>query len=145
MKKKNGQILSNFRNKLLPLQDIFYLILKFKVMDIGNNLRTIRTKNNMSQQEVADFVGVDRKTYISWEAGTSDVKGIYIPKLAEFLHVDINDLFKEKSRDIVITQHNTESKDGSINGIIIVLNDKDTMNQLVETIKNRFGNNSEKQ
>ncbi|MDR2653043.1 MAG: helix-turn-helix domain-containing protein [Prevotellaceae bacterium] len=36
-------------------------------MNIGNNLRAIRTKSNISQQEVADFIGVDRKTYVSWK------------------------------------------------------------------------------
>jgi len=109
-------------------------------MSIGKNLKVIRIKNNVSQQEVADFVGVDRKTYVSWEAETAGIKSVYIPKLAEFLHVGINDLFSEKSRDIIINQNNTENKDSSINGIIVLLNDKDSMNQIVEVLKNRFEN-----
>ena len=54
-------------------------------MNIGDNLRVIRNKKNISQQEIADFLGIDRKTYVSWEAGTVDIKSSYLPKLAEFL------------------------------------------------------------
>jgi len=107
-------------------------------MSIGDNLRVIRNKKNISQQEIADFLGVDRKTYVSWEAGTADIKSSYIPKLAEFLHVEINDLFREKSADIVINQNNTDNKDGSINGIVLLLTDKEAVNQLVEIMKDRF-------
>ena len=107
-------------------------------MSIGDNLRVIRNRKNISQQEVADFLGVDRKTYVSWEAGMADIKSSYIPKLAEFLHVEINDLFREKSADIVINQHNTDNKDGSINGIVFLLTDKEAVNQLVEIMKEKF-------
>ena len=109
-------------------------------MSIGDNLRVIRNKKAVSQQEIADFLGVERKTYISWEMGTADIKSAYIPKLAEFLHVEINDLFREKSSDIVINQHNTDNKDGSINGIVLLLTDKKAVDQLVEIMRNRFDN-----
>jgi len=107
-------------------------------MSIGNNLKKIRSRNNVSQQEVADFLNIDRKTYVSWEAGETDIKSSYIPKLAEFLHVEINDLFREKSADIVINQHNTDNKDGSVNGIVILLTDKESVDELVKVMKDRF-------
>jgi DNA-binding XRE family transcriptional regulator len=34
-------------------------------MNIGDNLKVIRNKKNVSQQEIADFLGIDRKTYVS--------------------------------------------------------------------------------
>ncbi|MDR2692298.1 MAG: helix-turn-helix domain-containing protein [Dysgonamonadaceae bacterium] len=107
-------------------------------MSIGDNLRVIRNQNNISQQEVADFLGVDRKTYVSWEAGTVDIKSSYIPKLAKFLRVEINDLFREKSSNIVINQHNADNKDSSINGIILLLTDKEAVNQLVEIMREKL-------
>ena len=107
-------------------------------MSVGDNLRIIRNKKNISQQEIADFLGVDRKTYVSWEAGTADIKSSYIPKLAEFLHVEIKDLFREKTADIIITQHNTYNKDNSINGIVLLLTDKEAVDQLIEVMKKRF-------
>jgi DNA-binding XRE family transcriptional regulator len=111
-------------------------------MNIGDNLKVIRNRNNVSQQEVADFLGIDRKTYVSWEAGTVDIKSSYIPKLAKFLHVEINDLFREKFSHIVINQHNTDNKNSSINGIVLLLTDKEAVNQLVEIMKEKFGNQS---
>ena len=107
-------------------------------MSIGNNLKKIRSRNNVSQQEVADFLNIDRKTYVSWETGETDIKSSYIPRLAEFLHVEIKDLFREKSADIVINQHNTDNKDGSVNGVVILLTDKESVGELVKVIKDKF-------
>ena len=67
-------------------------------MAVGGNLRKIRTGNKLSQQEVADYIGIERKTYMNWESGASDVKSAFIPKLAELFNVEIGDLFKEKSQ-----------------------------------------------
>jgi len=107
-------------------------------MNISENLRIIRNRNNVSQQEIADFIGVDRKTYINWENGTTDVKSTYIPKLAEFLKVEINDLFREKSTRIVINQQNTDNKDTSINGIVLLLTDKESVSELVSVLKEQL-------
>ena len=109
-------------------------------MSVGDNLSKIRNRNNLSQKEVADYLNVDRKTYASWETGTADVKSSYIPKLAEFLKVEINDLFREKSHRIVINQQNTDNKDASINGIVLLLTDKEAVNELVKVLKGRFDN-----
>jgi transcriptional regulator with XRE-family HTH domain len=114
-------------------------IKKTIVMNIGNNLRVIRSKKNISQQEVADFLGVDRKTYMNWEMSVSAVKSSYIPKLAEFFDIEINDLFQEKSVDIIINQQNSDNKDTSINNsIVLLLNDKEAVDQLMEVMKKRF-------
>ena len=107
-------------------------------MNIGDNLRIIRNKNNIQQQDIADFLGVDRKTYVSWEAGTANIKSSYIPKLAEFLKVEINDLFREKSTRIVINQQNSDNKDTSINGIVLLLTDKESVNELIRVLKGQF-------
>jgi len=109
-------------------------------MNIGDNLRVLRTKQNISQQEIADFLGVDRKTYVSWESGESDIKSSYIPKLAEFLQVEINDLFKEKVSNIMITQHNSDNKDNSINGVVLLITDKEAVEQVMDIIKKKAEN-----
>jgi len=107
-------------------------------MSIGKNLKSLRNRQNVSQQDIADFLGVDRKTYVSWESDAVPVKSIFIPKIAEYLHVEISDLFKERPSEIVINQHNTDNKDTSVNGIVILLTEKDAVNQLVEVLKVRF-------
>ena len=108
------------------------------LMNIGDNLRVLRTKNNISSQEIADYLGVDRKTYVGWETGQTDIKSSYLPKLAEYLQVEINDLFKEKVSNIVINQHNSDNKDTSTNNsIVLLLTDKEAVEQVMEIIKKR--------
>jgi hypothetical protein len=60
-------------------------------------------------------------------------------KLAEFLKVDINVLFGKKSASKIIVKQNTDNKDTSVNGIVILLADKDAVSELIEVIKQRFG------
>jgi len=108
-------------------------------MKIGRNLINLRNKNNFDQKEVSDFLGIDRKTYANWEADKTPIKSSYIPKLAEFFKVEINDLFSDKSDRIVINQHNTDNKDSSVNnGIVILLTDKEAVNELVNVLKGRI-------
>ncbi|MBS1548513.1 MAG: helix-turn-helix transcriptional regulator [Bacteroidetes bacterium] len=98
-------------------------------MIVGKKLRILRTKAQISQQELADFVGVDRKTYINWENEISDVKSEFIPLLAEKLGVNIQDLF-ETSKDTNIHQIFNES---TINNSIMVMlvSDKKMMNEVL--------------
>ena len=71
----------------------------------------------------------------------ADIKSSYIPKLAEFLKVDINDLFREQSTSIVINQQNADNKDSSVNNsMVLLVTDKETVNELVKVIKQRFDN-----
>ena len=65
-------------------------------MSAGSNLRKIRDSKKLSQQDVADYLGVERETYMNWEAGISEVKGSYFPKLADFFDVEISDFFQER-------------------------------------------------
>ncbi len=62
-------------------------------MDLQNNLKGIRTEHNLSQETLAESVGVTRQTIISIE------KGVYQPsvglaiKLAKKLHKTVESLF----------------------------------------------------
>lgn len=110
---------------------------------IGENIKRIRLKKTkLSQQEMADHLGVDRNTYANWERGENDIKAEYIPKLAEILQVSIEDLFAPaKSNNISITQQHNEGKDNSIlNGAIIIITDKHAVYQLAEVIKENIQN-----
>jgi len=102
-------------------------------MHIGDNLRKARNKRELTHQEIADFLGVDRRTYIDWENGVTDMKVSYLLKLAEFLQVDVDELLPTKSGDIVISQNNSDNS--SINGIVFLLTDKDTIDQIFNAIK----------
>ncbi|WP_051230513.1 helix-turn-helix transcriptional regulator [Epilithonimonas caeni] len=101
-------------------------------MAIGTNLRKLRNKTKLSQQEVADMLGLDRSTYINWENETSDVKSQYIPKLAEIFKVNIDDLFDlDKKFNIV---NNSESRDNSIGIVVFNFSDKSLSEELSSQI-----------
>lgn len=65
-------------------------------MTIDNSVKKYRLKKNITQEELADFLGVSRQTVIAIE------KGNYIPslllglQLAEYFGVAVKDLFTLK-------------------------------------------------
>ena len=111
-------------------------------MGVGTNLKRLKSKTKYSHQDIADLLGVDRSTYISWENETTDIKSQYIPKLADIFKVDIKDLFEEDLKSINISNNTFDNKDSSNNSNIIVFNlsDKDVAeklsSQIEELIKN---------
>lgn len=65
-------------------------------MTIQNNIREMRNKKNVTQEQLADSVGVSRQTIVAIE------KGNYIPSLllainlAEFFGISVEKLFSVK-------------------------------------------------
>jgi transcriptional regulator with XRE-family HTH domain len=106
---------------------------------ISKNLRKLREKNTIyGQSEMARLLEIKQSTYCNWESGLSDVKSEYLPKIANILGVEIKDLFSSDSSKIEITQHNTDNKDNSINGLVFVINDKDSVEKLVNFLKEKI-------
>ena len=99
---------------------------------IGDTLRKLRTTNNKSQQEIAEFICIDRKTYANWESNVADVKCSYIPKLAEAFGVTISDLFNQSK-----TSFNIEQKldNSTINTAILILTDRDAIDRVLDAVK----------
>ena len=105
-------------------------------MGISKNLFIIRNKKKISQQEMADYLGVDRKTYKSWEDGKVEIKYSYVLKLAEILQVEASELLQDKPGDVIINQHNMDNKDTSINNsIVLIVTDKETVDQIFNVLK----------
>ncbi|MDR2145363.1 MAG: helix-turn-helix domain-containing protein [Tannerella sp.] len=98
---------------------------------IGNNLRKLRDLRKKSQQEVADELEIDRKTYAKWESNDVDVKASYIPKLAEIFGVEISELYNP-SANFHIEQrfHNS-----TINTAILILTEKESINKVLDALK----------
>ena len=57
--------------------------------NFSKNLKIIRETKRISQQEIADKIGVDRSTIGYWENGKADPTMLNVIKLAETLNVDI--------------------------------------------------------
>jgi transcriptional regulator with XRE-family HTH domain len=105
---------------------------------ISKNLRKLREKNTtFGQAEIAKLIGIGQNTYSTWESGQSDVKSEYLPKIAQILGVELKDLFATDGSNIEITQNNSDNKDNSINGLVFVLTDKESIEKLVEVLKGK--------
>ena len=102
---------------------------------IADNLKRLRTQNRFTQSEVADILNVKPQTYNSWENGKTDIKGDFIPKIAELFKVKIEELYKDETKKV-----NSKFTDNAINngvsgtnyGVIIVLTDKEDVEKILE-------------
>lgn len=61
----------------------------------GDNVRRYRHAHGMSQEQLADKAGMDRKTVNRIEQGVHSVRLDNVWLLAEALEVDVRDLFAE--------------------------------------------------
>ncbi|MCU9593304.1 helix-turn-helix domain-containing protein [Caldibacillus thermolactis] len=65
--------------------------------NIAANLRYLRNKNQMSQEEVAEKIGVSRQSVAKWENGESLPDIIKCDALADLYDVSLNDLVRYDS------------------------------------------------
>lgn len=83
-------------------------------MKTAHILRELRLARNMSQNEIAKALGIDRTTYVKYEHGGSIKRNL--PRLADFFHVSTDYLLgrdestsQDKSTNYVIADKNTTS------------------------------------
>lgn len=69
----------------------------------GRNINLFRTRLGLTQQQVADAVGVSRTTYTKWETGASEPSFTYLSKLVSFFDarmvekIDYNSMFSNEN------------------------------------------------
>lgn len=56
---------------------------------LGERIRALRTEQDKTQQEIADFLGVHCMTVSGWERGTRKPNFEYIDALADFFDVNM--------------------------------------------------------
>lgn len=77
MPKVNG-IISGIYNKIEVDTMIYY------------NIRNLREDNDWTQQYVADFLGVNRRTYSAYETGTNSMTPETLIRLAELYNTSVD-------------------------------------------------------
>lgn len=60
--------------------------------DISANLKKFRYVNEMTQQEVADKLGIDRTTYSKYEGGRANPQFDNVLKLASIFGISVSDI-----------------------------------------------------
>ena len=63
------------------------------MMDIGTRIRELRRKCDLTQEKLADYLGVSYQAVSKWETGVSSPDLSLIVPLAKLLHVTTDDLF----------------------------------------------------
>jgi transcriptional regulator with XRE-family HTH domain len=102
-------------------------------MFIGTTLRKLRDKQKLSQQEIADYLGVSQATYWNWENDETHFKVDHLSKLADILQVDPADILPDGA--VVKIVNNKENKDSSINGFEVNLIEGSLTEKLVKSLE----------
>ncbi len=69
-------------------------------MEIGTKLKNARTKNGLTQEKVAEEIGVSRQSVSNWENGRSYPDIVSVIKLSDLYSVSLDELLKEDKKMI---------------------------------------------
>ena len=72
-------------------------------MNIGEKIKQIRVARNLTQQEIADSMGVKRNTVSQWESGTRNVSADQLIQYAKIVGVTL-DYFSDNSPERTLFQ-----------------------------------------
>ena len=84
-------------------------------MEIGNKILELRKKNGLSQEELAEKVGVARQTISKWELGETSPDLKQSKELSKIFNVSLDELVDNNTKDVIIEKvSNTEKLAGLI-------------------------------
>lgn len=63
---------------------------------LAANIKHLRDKNNITQQQLADAIGIKRVTLGSYEEGRAEPKIIGLQKLAEYFKITLDELINKQ-------------------------------------------------
>ena len=78
-------------------------------MNLGKKIAELRKKNNLSQEELAEKVGVARQTISKWEIGdtTPDINQVKI--ISKIFNISIDELVDNDINNVIVEKvSNTE-------------------------------------
>ena len=84
-------------------------------MEIGNNIVNLRKKSGLSQEELAEKVGVARQTISKWELGETSPDLKQAKELSKIFKVSLDELADNDIKEILVEKTtNTEKLAGLI-------------------------------
>ena len=66
---------------------------------LGENIARYRNEKGLSQEKVAEYIGVSRQAVTKWESNISRPSSDNLFKLAEILEVSVDNLLNNKKAD----------------------------------------------
>ena len=64
--------------------------------ELGQKLKFIRERLDLTQKEVADKLCVERSTYTYYETGKTEPTALTLARLAEIFDIDLADIISKK-------------------------------------------------
>jgi transcriptional regulator with XRE-family HTH domain len=61
--------------------------------EIAKNLKRFREARQITQKQLADYLGVKYNTVSSWETGKNSIDIVVLIKICDFLKVSLNDIY----------------------------------------------------
>lgn len=90
-------------------------------MNVANNLLLLRQRHGLSQENIADYLGVARPIISYYETGERNISLEHLEKLADFFGIDAYDLLDENPTNqqsmIAFAFRAEELKQEDMNGI----------------------------
>ena len=84
-------------------------------MEIGNKIQELRKKNSMSQEELAEKIGVARQTISKWELGETSPDLKQAKELSKIFKISLDELTNNDIKEVLIEKtSNTEQLAGLI-------------------------------
>lgn len=77
---------------------------------IGKNIKYLRKKHNLDQQELADILNVPRSTLSCWENKIRTPKLEEIIKIAEYFQTNLDIIYTDLENNTVIEKSNDDLK-----------------------------------
>lgn len=91
-------------------------------MEIGNKISELRHKNNLSQEELAEKVGVSRQTISKWELGETSPDIKQSKELSKIFNISLDELVNNDVKEVLVEKvSNTEKLAGIIITILRVI------------------------
>lgn len=104
---------------------------------IGDKIAELRKQNGMSQEELADRMGISRQSVSKWESGQSQPEIEKLLQLSELFHVSTDYLLKEDTMPTV-AKATVQEEEPVKETVYEEPEDHDPMDDWKETIKKTF-------
>ena len=85
-------------------------------MKFGDNLKNLRKRNKLSQEDLADKMRVSRQSVSKWECGDAYPEMSNILELCKIFHCKINDLVHENISDIELMDEEVKKRVVKLDG-----------------------------
>ena len=69
-------------------------------MNLSDNLKRIRKENNLSQEQLADKLGVSRQSVSKWESGQAYPEMDKVLQLCQLFNLNIDELLNPNIKDV---------------------------------------------